>query len=213
MLKQEDKEKIERYIKGESGEIEKTDVESLFNDGENNLYLRHYLEKDWDNILRETSPSEVDLNHLLDHIHHIIRKDEALKKQKPAQRIIRVYRRVAAILLLPLLVAGVWIYSSGGNHNNTIADQRVSSTIYAPMGARVSFNLPDGTTGMLNSGSQLSYSLPFTGNRQITLKGEAWFEVKRDEDHPFEISTGNSGVKVLGTSFNLSAYPKKIMSK
>ena len=181
----------------------------LFNDGENNLYLRHYLEKDWDNILRETSPSEVDLNHLLDHIHHIIRKDEALKKQKPAQRIIRVYRRVAAILLLPLLVAGVWIYSSGGNHNNTIADQRVSSTIFAPMGARVSFNLPDGTTGMLNSGSQLSYALPFTGNRQITLKGEAWFEVKRDEDHPFEISTGNSGVKVLGTSFNLSAYPEE----
>ncbi len=37
MLKQEDIEKIERYIKGESGEIEKTDVESLFNDGENNL--------------------------------------------------------------------------------------------------------------------------------------------------------------------------------
>ena len=60
---------------------------------------------------------------------------------------------------------------------------------------------------MLNSGSKLSYSLPFNNNRQIKLEGEAWFEVNHDEDHPFEISTGNSTVKVLGTSFNMSAYP------
>ncbi len=206
MFKQEDKEKIERYINGESWESEKIYVESLFNDGENNLYLRHSLEKDWENMIRDTSPSEVDLNHLLDHIHHIIRKDEALKKQKPAQRFIRVYRKVAAILLLPLLVAGGLVYSILGNHTDSIADQRVSSTIYAPMGARVSFNLPDGTTGMLNSGSHLSYALPFIANRHIELEGEAWFEVKRDQDHPFEIKTGNSTVKVLGTSFNLSAY-------
>jgi transmembrane sensor len=86
-------------------------------------------------------------------------------------------------------------------------EQQVSSSIYAPLGARVSFNLPDGTTGMLNSGSHLSYSLPFTNNRQVKLEGEAWLEVKRDENHPFEISTGNSTVKVLGTSFNMSAYP------
>ncbi|MDO9581450.1 MAG: DUF4974 domain-containing protein, partial [Bacteroidales bacterium] len=85
--------------------------------------------------------------------------------------------------------------------------QQVNSTIYAPMGARVSFNLPDGTTGMLNSGSQLSYSIPFTNNRHVKLEGEGWFEVTHDENHPFEISTGNSTVKVMGTSFNLSAYP------
>jgi ferric-dicitrate binding protein FerR (iron transport regulator) len=60
---------------------------------------------------------------------------------------------------------------------------------------------------MLNSGSSLSYSLPFNNNRQVRLEGEAWFEVNHDEAHPFEISTGNSTVKVLGTSFNMSAYP------
>jgi len=60
---------------------------------------------------------------------------------------------------------------------------------------------------MLNSGSYLSYSLPFANNRQLKLEGEAWFEVKSDESHPFEISAGNSTVEVVGTSFNLSAYP------
>ncbi|HEY5507801.1 MAG TPA: FecR domain-containing protein [Paludibacter sp.] len=158
-------------------------------------------------MLRDSSPTGIDLNHLLDRVHHIIRKNETLKRQKPLQKFIRIYMRAAAILLLPLLVAGGLVYSYLGYHGKTTTDRQVSSTIYAPLGARVSFNLPDGTTGMLNSGSHLSYSLPFNNNRQVKLEGEAWFEVSRDENHPFEISTGNSTVKVLGTSFNMSAYP------
>jgi ferric-dicitrate binding protein FerR (iron transport regulator) len=182
-------------------------VESFFLNGGKNLYLRHALEKDWDIMLRDTSPTEVNLGHVLDKVHHIIRKNETLKRQKPLQKFIRIYIRVAAILLLPLLIAGGLIYSYLGNHGNITTDRQVISTIYAPLGARVSFNLPDGTTGMLNSGSHLSYSLPFANDRQVKLEGEAWFEVKHDEDHPFKISAGNSTVKVLGTSFNLSAYP------
>jgi ferric-dicitrate binding protein FerR (iron transport regulator) len=115
--------------------------------------------------------------------------------------------RAAAILLLPLLVAGGLVYSYLGNHGKTTTDRQVISTIYAPLGSRVSFNLPDGTTGMLNSDSRLSYSLPFTNSRQVKLEGEAWLNVNRDEDHPFVISTDNSTVKVLGTNFNVSAYP------
>jgi ferric-dicitrate binding protein FerR (iron transport regulator) len=59
---------------------------------------------------------------------------------------------------------------------------------------------------MLNSGSSLSYSLPFTNKRQVKLEGEAWFEVTPNKEHPFEINCGNSTMKVLGTSFNMSAY-------
>jgi ferric-dicitrate binding protein FerR (iron transport regulator) len=158
-------------------------------------------------MLRDNSLSEVNLKHLLDRVHHIIRKNEALKSQKPLQKFIRIYMRAAAILLLPLLITGGLVYSYLGNHGNITTNRRVSSTIYAPLGARVSFNLPDGTIGMLNSGSHLSYSLPFANDRQVKLEGEAWFEVSHDENHPFKISAGNSTVKVLGTSFNLSAYP------
>lgn len=207
MLKQEEIENIERYIKGLSDNNEKAFVESLFSEGENNNYLRYHLEKDWDQIVKDNSVSKVNLNHLLDRIHHIIRKNEIMKRQKPFQRFIRVYMRAAAILLLPLLIAGGLGYNYLGNYGKSISDRMVRSTIYAPMGARVSFNLPDGTTGMLNSGSHLSYSLPFNNNREVSLEGEGWFEVSRDENHPFEINTGNSTVKVLGTSFNMSAYP------
>jgi len=207
MLKQEELEKIERYINGLSDDIEKNYVESLFTEGESNNDLRILLKKEWDIKLMDTSPSEINLTHILDQVHHIIRKKEILKRQKPLQKFIRVYMKAAAILLLPLMVAGGLIYNYLNNTDKVAPDQQVSSTIYAPLGSRVSFNLPDGSTGMLNSGSKLTYSLPFNSNRQVKLEGEAWFEVTRDEEYPFEISSGNSSVKVLGTSFNLSAYP------
>jgi transmembrane sensor len=207
MRKQEEIEKIERYIRGLSDDKEKTYVESLFLDGENNLYLLQSLEKDWDIMLRDTSQSAVNLSHILDKVHHIIRKNEIIYKKKPLQKLMRVYMRAAAILLLPLLIAGGLVYYYSGNHGVSQTGQAVNSTIYAPLGSRVSFNLPDGTTGMLNSGSYLSYSLPFTNNRQVKLEGEAWLEVNHDENRPFTLSSGSSSVKVLGTSFNISAYP------
>ena len=199
--------KIGRYINGESTGNEKAWVESLFLNGENNSTLRHLLEKDWDVMLRDNTLSEVNLDHLADKIHHQIRKNENQKNKTLLRRFTRIYMKAAAILLIPLLVVGVLAYTYISYHRMTTASQHVVSTIYAPMGARVSFNLPDGTAGMLNSGSKLSYSMPFTNNRRVILEGEAWFEVTHDKDNPFEVSTGNSTLKVLGTNFNVYAYP------
>jgi transmembrane sensor len=62
---------------------------------------------------------------------------------------------------------------------------------------------------MLNSGSRLTYSLPFSRDRHVVLEGEAWFNVKHDEKHQFEVTSGTSTVKVYGTHFNMSAYPEE----
>jgi len=206
-LKPDDFEKIERYINGIADDSERKYIESLFLDGENNLYFRNCLNKDWELMLKNDSSPEINLTHILDRIHHIIRKNETLKRQKPLQRLMHIYFKAAAILLLPLLIGGSLIYTYMSHRFQTATEQEVTSMIYAPMGSRVSFRLPDGTTGMLNSGSNLHYSLPFVQNRSIKLEGEAWFKVKSDEDHPFKVNTGNSTVKVLGTCFNLNAYP------
>jgi len=206
---QGDLDKIEHYISGLADDNEIKLVEELFLCGEDNCTLKSSLRRDWDSILKDTSLPEVKLNHLLDRIHHNISKNEHKNKQTVLLRFTRVYMKVAAILLLPLLIAGGLVFSYLGNQGKTTADRQVSSMIYAPMGARVSFNLPDGTTGMLNGGSKLSYSLPFTNDRRIKLEGEGWFDVNHDEEHPFEVSTFNSKVKVLGTSFNISAYPSE----
>jgi transmembrane sensor len=205
-LKKNDIDRIDRYINEEASENEFSYVESLFNDGENNLYLRHSLERDWDRLLKDKPGSETDLAYILDHIHHIISRNEIRKQQRPLKRIVKIYMKVAAVLLVPVLIAG-GIFSGYMNNLSRLAREETStSSLYAPLGSRVSFTLPDGTNGMLNSGSSLTYSFPFTGNRKVKLEGEAWFEVKHDENQPFEISTGSSVVKVTGTSFNMSAY-------
>lgn len=179
-MKQEDFEKKEHYIKGVADDNEKKYVESLFLNEENNLYFRSCLNKDFELMLKGDSSPEVNLNQLLDRIHHIIRKDKTWKKQKPLQKLVRVYMKTAAILLLPLLVAGFLIYSYMSGRFRTVTDQEGTCDIYAPMGSRISFKLPDGTISMLNSDSHHIYSLPFANNRHTKLEGEAWFDVKSD---------------------------------
>ncbi len=110
-------------------------------------------------------------------------------------------------MLLPLIVAGSIYWGYSRNFSGTAAGQPATSAIYAPLGSRVTFHLPDGTTGWLNSGSTLTYSLPFNKDRNVSLVGEAWFDVFHDENRPFEIIAGESRIKVLGTSFNVNAYP------
>ena len=194
-MKQEQAEKIDRYIKGQADDSEREFVESLLSDGELNPHLRNCLEKDWNLFIDQKTSSEADLTHLLDRIHHIIRKNETKIHRKPLKRIIGIYMKAAAIMLIPLMVAGGLIYSNLTKSKKAFDEEKVAMQIYAPMGSRVSFNLPDGTTGMLNSGSRLDYSIPFTSHRNVKIEGEAWFEVNRDPENPFMISAGNSTVK------------------
>ncbi len=71
---------------------------------------------------------------------------------------------------------------------------------------RQQIDLPDGSTVWLNENSRLSYQPPFT-LRKVKLEGEAFFEVAEDKAHPFEILAANSKTVVLGTQFNVRAYP------
>ena len=73
--------------------------------------------------------------------------------------------------------------------------------------------LPDGSIVVLNKNSELTYPKSFTGsNRVVELKGEAFFKVARNTNKPFIVSTTSSEVKVLGTEFNVRAYPSEVQT-
>lgn len=79
--------------------------------------------------------------------------------------------------------------------------------IVVPRGGIYSLVLSDGTRVFLNSESELKYPVNFAGgDRNVELKGEAFFDVTRDPEHPFIVKTGEMNIRVLGTSFNVSAY-------
>jgi ferric-dicitrate binding protein FerR (iron transport regulator) len=70
--------------------------------------------------------------------------------------------------------------------------------------------LPDGSKVFLNYNSSLTYPQRFDeGERKVTLKGEAFFDIQPDAAHPFIIDANGTEVKVLGTSFNVKAYAKE----
>ncbi len=87
-------------------------------------------------------------------------------------------------------------------------ESSVSMTeIKAPYGSRSEVRLPDGTTVILNAGSYISYSDEFNNsNRNVTLKGEAYFRVEKNELVPFIVNAGPLSITALGTEFNVKAY-------
>lgn len=76
-----------------------------------------------------------------------------------------------------------------------------------PRGSEFCITLNDGTRVWLNALSELSYPEYFSGEkREVTLTGEAYFEVMPDHTHPFIVHTADMNLEVLGTSFNIRAY-------
>ena len=84
--------------------------------------------------------------------------------------------------------------------------------VLTPKGCEYQLKLPDGTMVWLNAGSSLRFPSKFVGDcRKVYASGELYFDVERDEEHPFVVETGDGyAVRVLGTEFNLRAYEGEI---
>lgn len=205
-MKEIDQNKVEKYISNQLDINERAEVETLFLEGESNIILRNSLENDFNRFTNDTTIRDEKIDTIFDKINLIIRENEIAESQRPLKRILGIYMKIAAVLLIPLVIAGGFLISSRQTATNGM-NESATSSIIAPLGSRIAFTLPDGTSGMLNSGSSLSYSIPFANNRQISLTGEGWFEIKQDTEHPFTINALNSKVIALGTTFNLCAYP------
>ena len=115
----------------------------------------------------------------------------------PGRSLLFYTYRIAAALLVGLLFAFAWVYTT-----------RLAGTELVMAGSRpVELLLEDGSLIVLNRESKIRYQKHFTGSeRQIRLTGEAWFDVARDTTKPFIIEAGTALVEVLGTSFNVNAY-------
>ncbi|WP_291871130.1 FecR family protein, partial [Maribacter sp.] len=89
------------------------------------------------------------------------------------------------------------------------------NTLTVPYGKRFQIELSDGTTAHLNAGTSMKYPVKFLNGmeRQIFITGEAYFKVAKDSVHPFIVNADKLNVKVLGTEFNVQAYPEDAVSE
>src|SRR5690606_32807601 len=90
--------------------------------------------------------------------------------------------------------------------NSTTANQ--FNTIKTPKGGQYQVRLSDGTRAWLNAEASIRIPLSFSGKeRAVSITGEAYFEVSENRNHPFIVDASGVKVKVLGTHFNIKAYP------
>jgi len=112
------------------------------------------------------------------------------------------FQRIAAILILPFAILLAYFIFSDNTFNNQYCKA------IAPKGQKSEIVLPDNTHIWLNSGTQVKYPSSFEKNsRDVFLTGEAYFEVSKDKHKPFIVHASDIAVKVLGTKFNVKAYP------
>lgn len=84
------------------------------------------------------------------------------------------------------------------------------NTLKVPVGGEYQLLLSDGTKIWVNAGSEVRFPVKFhEKEREVYLKGEAYFQVSPDHEHPFIVRTPCSGIRVLGTSFNVSCYEEE----
>jgi len=194
---------IRKYYQNRCSSEEKEYVEQCF------LDLKHYgkvskaARQEWDETSSEGNKSGV-LTDILHKIHFDLRLEEFRKSKEGSWRkkTKSALLGISAAVLIPLLLLNVLQWQHRASES-----QSIFTEITAPNGSRVQFNLPDGSTGWLNSGSSLKFPTKFTGEeRCVDLNGEAYFNVVKDLKHSFVVRTKYSQVRALGTSFNVLSY-------
>jgi len=190
---------IQKDSEGKLTLKEQIDLSEQLSDRQNQV-SEEVLNEDWESQFYSESDSDRDLKPILDRVHHRIRLNEG---NKPTLfNWVQGFQRVAAILIIPLLLSFIGYFYFQFKPSATPASY---AEIQCPMGVRTKFQLPDGSPGYLNSGSSLKYPVQFIGERKVELTGEAFFDVVHNAEIPFHVNTKNLDIKVLGTTFNVIA--------
>ncbi|TDO23353.1 FecR family protein [Pedobacter duraquae] len=129
-----------------------------------------------------------------------------LKAQLPRERkkwFLQAYLKYAAAIIL---ISGVGLFLT--NRSDLKDSSKNETTIFSGRRTQKKITLADGSEIVLNMGSKLVIAKDFgEHDRNVSLSGEAFFDIAKDKTKPFIIHTANISTRVVGTSFNINAYP------
>jgi transmembrane sensor len=202
---------IARKLSGEAPEEELRELEALLKKDVQSQYFIELFSEYW-TIQPKTTNDDVQEEIHFQQILTIAEKgngepaEELNAGEKPA-RVFRLKRWLVAAAILALIVSSYFlVQSSKGSVTNKLA----LSEVTAKPGAKIYLLLPDGSKVWLNSESRLEYKSSFKDTvREVTLEGEAFFDVVKNKNCPFIVHTSDIDVRVLGTAFNVKSYPKE----
>lgn len=200
-----------KYLQSEATEQELNELTIFLDSGVYKRYAEQLLDQCW------TKSSKVEMDYtvsqsILENIFASAEKKNRYKKSLQVQ----VWTTAAAILALISVAVAIHFVAPMPDVlqtvNSTITKQQhaANAIVYHTSDAHRKVNLPDGSTVILNNQSTLSFGSDFNKkSREVHLVGEGYFDIKHHRTKPFIVTSGSTRTTVLGTAFNVSAYPSR----
>jgi len=192
---------IAQHLSGEISENDRKDLMEWVNSDAKNQALLKETTQLWEISEEYDSPFETNVNEAWEKVAQKIAITNDSKDS--SAKVIRLsnfkrFLQIAAVFLIGAV--GLFFFFQNPAPELFAFDTNDEQTL--------DFLLPDSSRVVLNENSHLTYQ-DLEGKRIVTLEGEAWFDVKHLDSIPFEIESGEAKTVVLGTAFNVRAYPEE----
>lgn len=199
MMNKPTEEQIQEVLNGMSSPDVARCVAEWFATEEGAAYLSRSIDIDAEQVKPGSEELFVDHNIASEKMMAEIRRNIYRK------RIRRIVFRVAAVLIPFVLIIGLFFQL---NRQVDLFSSSDYAEVYVPRGERLQMMFQDGTRVYVNSDSRLRYPKKFAlSSREVYLEGEAYFVVSKNPHRPFIVNLNGPSVHVLGTSFDIQAYP------
>jgi len=220
--KEKIKELIRKYVEGNLSGIEEENLFFLIHNEELENEVcdeQYHLWNSWNEVPGKNKhlPSEEVFNNIKEKVK--INDDKlmlddlilkGLKFQDARSRNKRFYTflKYAAVFFIAAFLSCLAYYMTSKGKKKEIANHEIT----VPYGSKIKIILADSSVVWLNSGSKLIYPNHFAEtSREVFLEGEAFFDIRKIHHKPFYVNTHDINIKVLGTRFNVKAYPEENM--
>lgn len=192
---------ILRLFSGEADVSEKNQIAEWLELSPENKKLYVDLREIWLSTGLQNNADQYNLDKAIQQFRENIHKGDYNRNR--GLRLIQIARKYAAILILVLALPLSYYFGTA-----KFAKQSMT-TVTCALGDKSFIVLPDSSKVWLNAGSKLSFNSDFRNEgRNVILEGEAYFSVTKDKEHPFRVKTTEIEMTVLGTQFNVKAYPE-----
>lgn len=202
-----------KYFENNHTDEEQQELAALIQKAQSNAQLKQVLEQVWETYQPgEQMPDEMSdrvlqkLFNTEENNHEPVNITTTNDIIQPQIRRLGVWKYIAVAASIALIFTfTLWL-----TKKETPQDVQKTHIVSTQKGSRLKARLPDGTTVWLNAGSLLEYDNDFGKSvRKVSLTGEAFFDVSHNKEKPFIIHTAALELKVLGTTFNVRAYPEE----
>lgn len=194
---------IGKYLTNSESDKEKEILDSWLDENSENKELLNSVNSN------ESLVQEFEIMDLFNREQALKRFKEKVLLKSKVRALIR-WRIAASIFVLAGIISILYFLSGDSEPSKINEKSNFYTSVSTEGGQRSKVVLPDSSIVWLNSGTTLSYPDGFSGqNRKVILKGQAFFQVTNKNDYPFSVQANGLIISVLGTKFDVYAYPEE----